>query len=63
MIDVSEPVDNELEEIKIDSKKVKRMITRIYQLEKSNAKTSKYGERDMKELIKKIIEEEVEKCY
>ena len=51
------------EEITINVEKVKRMIYKIYALERSNTKTGKYGEREMKDQIKNIIEEEVGRCY
>lgn len=53
--------DYENEEINVE--KVKRMIYKIYSLERSNTKTGKYGEREMKDQIKSIIEEEVGRCY
>lgn len=53
--------DFDNEEINVD--KVKRMIYKIYSLERSNTKTGKYGEREMKDQIKSIIEEEVGRCY
>lgn len=53
--------DFENEDINVD--KVKRMIYKIYSLERSNTKTGKYGEREMKDQIKTIIEEEVGRCY
>ena len=52
---------NEEEEINVD--KVKRMIYKIYSLERDNTKTGKYSERDMKDQIKTIIEEELGRCY
>lgn len=58
--------DNELieyEKIEVDEERLKRMIIRIYTAERSNTKTAKYGEREMKDLIKSIIEGEVKKCY
>lgn len=56
-----EMFDNE--ETKIDTEKLKRMIFRIYGIERENTKTNKYSEREMKEIIKKTIEGEVRKCY
>ena len=58
--------DNELieyEKIEVDEERLKRMIIRIYTAERSNTKTAKYGEREMKDLIKSFIEGEVNKCY
>lgn len=54
--------ENDQEE-KLDVNKTKRMIYRIYTLERENTKTGKYSEKQMKEEIKKIIEEEAKKCY
>ena len=45
--------DNELieyEKIEVDEERLKRMIIRIYTAERSNTKTAKYGEREMKDL-------------
>ena len=53
----------ENEEESLDVNKTKRMIYRIYALERENTKTGKYNEKQMKEEIKKIIEEEAKKCY
>ena len=53
---------NESEE-RLDVNKTKRMIYRIYALERENTKTGKFSEKQMKEEIKKIIEEEAKKCY
>jgi len=50
-------------EEKLDVNKTKRMIYRIYALERENTKTGRFGEKQMKEEIKKIIEEEAKKCY
>ena len=51
------------QEEKLDVNKTKRMIYRIYSLERENTKTGRYSEKQMKEEIKKIIEEEAKKCY
>lgn len=50
-------------EAELDKKKLNRIINRIYQLERSNSKTSKFTDKEMKERIEKIIEEEVKKCF
>lgn len=63
MGDYDERNVQETEENELSVEKIKRMIYKIYALERSNAKTGKYGERDMKEQIKNIIEEEVGRCY
>lgn len=47
----------------IDEKKLKRMINRIYYLERKNSKTRSLTEKDMRVEIQKIIEEEANKCY
>ena len=47
----------------IDNKKVLRIINKILELEKDNLKTKKYNNDEMVNEIKKIIEEEVNKCY
>lgn len=49
--------------IKLDAKKLRRMLNRIYNLERQNSKTEKLTEKKMKEEIQKIIEEEADKCY
>ena len=53
----------ETEETKVDEERLKRMTMKIYSEERSNTKTKKYGEREMKERIKNIIEGELKKCY
>ncbi len=52
--------DNELV---IEKQKIVRMVNRIYELERENAKTSKLNEKEMKSKIEHIIEEEAKKCY
>lgn len=47
----------------IEPQKLKRMILRIATLERENSKTQKKKEKEMKEAIQAIIEEEAEKCY
>jgi len=47
----------------LDAKKLRRMLNRIYNLERQNSKTEKLTEKKMKEEIQKIIEEEADKCY
>lgn len=49
--------------LSIDPKKLKRMVLRIYALERENTKTNNRSEREMKVEIQKIIEEEAKKCY
>lgn len=47
----------------LDEKKLRRMLNRIYNLERQNSKTEKLTEKKMKEEIQRIIEEEADKCY
>ena len=47
----------------VDSKKLGRMILRIYKLERDNSKTDNKSVKKMREEIQKIIEEEARKCY
>lgn len=47
----------------LDAKKLRRMLNRIYDLERQNSKTEKMTEKKMKEEIQRIIEEEADKCY
>ena len=49
--------------VELDEKKLRRMLNRIYQLERQNSKTGKYTDKKMKEEIEKIIEEEAQKCF
>ena len=51
------------EEIKIDSDKLKRMLQKVYRIERDNTKTGSKTEKKMKEEIEAIIEEEAKKCY
>ncbi len=53
----------ETEKVEVDDNRLKRMIIKIYAEERNNSKTAKYGEREMKDRIKSIIEGEVKKCY
>ncbi len=52
-------IDNE----KIDEKKLVRMQTRIITLESENMRTHEKTDSQMIDAIKKIIEEELRKCY
>lgn len=54
---------NSESEVVIEKQKTVRMLNRIYMLERNNTKTGKYSEKEMKEEIEKIIEEEAKKCY
>ena len=51
------------DEIVIEKQKIVRMVNRIYELERNNAKTGKLSEKSMKAEIERIIEEEAKKCY
>ncbi len=53
--------DNAELEIKPDV--LKRMLKRVYRIERENTKTGSKTEKKMKEEICSIIEEEVKKCY
>lgn len=53
--------DNDNMEIKDDV--LMRMARRVFNIERENSKTNKFGDREMREHIKSIIEEEVKKCY
>lgn len=52
-----------VDDIILEKEKFERMWKRIHRLEITNAKTQKYSEDKVKEEIRKIIEEEVKKCY
>lgn len=54
---------NENNNVSVDAKKLKRMLFRIYGIERENTKTEKKTEKKMKEEIMAIIEEEASKCY
>lgn len=54
---------NENNNASVDAKKLKRMLFRIYGIERENTKTEKKTEKKMKEEIMAIIEEEASKCY
>lgn len=51
------------DEIKLDFNKLKRMLQKIYRIERENTKTGSKTEKKMKEEIEAIIEEEAKKCY
>ena len=56
-------MNNKEDEVIIEKQKIIRMVNRIYELERNNAKTNKRNEKEMKAEIERIIEEEVKKCY
>lgn len=60
---MSDATQNDTVSMKFEEKKLRRMLNRIYQLERRNSKTEYYTEKRMKEEIEKIIEEEAKKCY
>ena len=49
--------------VELDEKKLRRMLNRIYQLERQNSKTGKYTDKKMKEQIENIIKKEAKKCF
>ena len=51
------------DEIKLDSDKLKRMLQKVYRIERENTQTGSKTEKKMKEEIEAIIEEEAKKCY
>ena len=51
------------DEIKLDSDKLKRMLQKVYRIERENTKTGSKTEKKMREEIEAIIEEEAKKCY
>lgn len=54
---------NEYDEVQLDPEKLKRMLKRVYRIERENTKTGSKTEKKMKEEICDIIEEEAKKCY
>lgn len=60
---MSDAVNSNDESMSLDAKKLRRMLNRIYNLERQNSKTEKLTEKKMKEEIQRIIEEEADKCY
>lgn len=58
MIEVK-PIVNGIE---IDTEKVRRMLSKLIVREKTNLKTREKSDAQMVQMIKKMIEEEVE-CY
>lgn len=49
--------------VEIDQNKLKRMVIRIFKLERDNTKSNKLSDRELKAAIQEIIEEEANKCY
>lgn len=60
---MSDAINSNNESMSLDAKKLRRMLNRIYNLERQNSKTEKLTEKKMKEEIQRIIEEEADKCY
>lgn len=60
---MSETISTNDASMSLDDKKLRRMLNRIYNLERQNSKTEKLTEKKMKEEIQRIIEEEADKCY
>lgn len=54
---------NDNDELTLDSEKLKRMLKRVYRIERENSKTGSKTEKKMREEICSIIEEEAKKCY
>lgn len=60
---MNDAINSNDESMNLDAKKLRRMLNRIYNLERQNSKTEKLTEKKMKEEIQRIIEEEADKCY
>lgn len=60
---MSDAINSNDESMSLDAMKLRRMLNRIYNLERQNSKTEKLTEKKMKEEIQRIIEEEADKCY
>lgn len=60
---MNDAINSNDESMSLDAKKLRRMLNRIYNLERQNSKTEKLTEKKMKEEIQRIIEEEADKCY
>ncbi len=58
MTDLKPAIDS----VEIDTEKVDRMLRRLIMREKTNLKTREKTDAQMVQMIKKLIEEEVE-CY
>ena len=53
---MSDAINSNDESMSLDAKKLRRMLNRIYNLERQNSKTEKLTEKKMKEEIQRIIE-------
>ena len=60
---MSDAINSNDESMSLDAMKLRRMLNRIYNLERQNSKTEKLTEKKMKEEIQRIIEEEADKYY
>ena len=60
---MNDAINSNDESMSLDAMKLRRMLNRIYNLERQNSKTEKLTEKKMKEEIQRIIEEEADKCY
>ena len=60
---MSDAINSNDESMSLDAMKLRRMLNRIYNLERQNSKTEKLTDKKMKEEIQRIIEEEADKCY
>lgn len=53
----------DMDDMNLEEEKLKRMINRIYRLERENTKTENATDKVIKQKIIAIIEEEAKKCY
>lgn len=60
---MTDNITNGSDEIEIKPENLKRMLKRVYRIERENTKTGSKTEKKMKEEICAIIEEEAKKCY
>lgn len=60
---MNDKIEVTTDELKLDSEKLKRMLQRVYRIERENSKTGSKTDKKMKEEICSIIEEEAKKCY
>lgn len=60
---MNDQIEVTTDELKLDSEKLKRMLQRVYRIERENSKTGSKTDKKMKEEICSIIEEETKKCY
>lgn len=60
---MNDVIDTTNDTLELDEKKLRRMLEKIYRLERENSKTEKRSREKIIEEIQKIIEEEADKCY